>query len=135
MIKTIRIMSEDDAVHQIPLMDDVAVISIVDYAIANPVWSDNVKAVFNMRFDDTDNAFNDGSANDGSFTGLRDFIDGLSVDTLIIHCYAGISRSSAVAAAVGEYCGLRLKIWSNKRYKPNILVYELVKKELGLEEK
>ena len=50
------------------------------------------------------------------------------IDTLIIHCTAGASRSPAVAA--GILCGLRQDesiIWDNPEYHPNPLVYRLVR--------
>jgi len=50
------------------------------------------------------------------------------IDTLIIHCTAGASRSPAVAA--GILGGLRQdesQIWENPAYHPNPLVYRLVR--------
>ena len=50
------------------------------------------------------------------------------IDTLIIHCTAGASRSPAVAA--GILGGLRQdesQIWENPAYDPNPLVYRLVR--------
>ena len=53
---------------------------------------------------------------------------GREIDTLIIHCTEGVSRSPAVAA--GILGGLRqdeAQIWSNPKYHPNQLVYRLVR--------
>ena len=36
------------------------------------------------------------------------FVDNINCDELIIHCYAGISRSAAVAAAISEYLKINL---------------------------
>ena len=130
MIKEIKILSQKEAKRIVPEIENVAVISIVDKKNKTIHWGENVKYLFNMKFDDTDNFLNDSSATKKSFKGLKDFIDNLDVDVLVIHCYAGISRSSAVAAAIGEYLGLKMKIWTNPKYDPNVLVYELVKKEL-----
>ena len=50
------------------------------------------------------------------------------IDTLIIHCTEGVSRSPAVAA--GILGGLRQdesQIWENPGYRPNSLVYRLVR--------
>lgn len=71
------------------------------------------------------------------FIGLKDFIDRHknNVEEIIVHCAAGISRSSAVAAAICQYLNLDEEkiIWSNHNYIPNTLVYELSIRELGLE--
>ena len=50
------------------------------------------------------------------------------IDTLIIHCTQGVSRSPAVAA--GILGGLRQdesQIWEDPGYRPNPLVYRLVR--------
>lgn len=130
MINQILILSQREAVERIPHLGDVSVISIVDDGDENPKWSENVKAHFDLRFDDTENSLNEDSAKVGDFKGLKNFIDTLPTSILIIHCFAGISRSAGVAAAISEYIGLRMKIWTNKRYEPNVLVYELVKSAL-----
>ncbi len=59
---------------------------------------------------------------------ILDFVDAQrSVDTLLIHCYAGESRSRAVAAFVVKYLGR-----DNGEYfrtgHPNELVYETLEK-------
>lgn len=70
------------------------------------------------------------------FAGLKDFIDTYKdqVDEIIVHCAAGISRSSATAAAICQYLKIdEVKtIWANSDYIPNTLVYKLALKELGL---
>lgn len=50
------------------------------------------------------------------------------IDLLIIHCTEGVSRSPAVGA--GILSGLRQDegiIWNNPNYRPNPLVYRLVR--------
>jgi predicted protein tyrosine phosphatase len=59
---------------------------------------------------------------------ILDFVDGVKdkIDTLLVHCEAGVSRSSAVAAAVSKiYLGIDPKepYFRNPKYRPNILVY------------
>ena len=130
MIKSIKIFSQNEAKYRIPNMGDVSLISIVDKNEELLEWSDNVVDIFTMKFDDTDDSLKDASPNKRAFKGLKNFVDNLKTEVLIVHCYAGISRSSAVAAAIGEYLGIRLKIWTDRHYDPNILVYELTKEEL-----
>ncbi len=45
------------------------------------------------------------------------------IDTMVIHCYAGISRSPAVAAALSEACGERTRRFFVS-HQPNTHVYE-----------
>lgn len=51
------------------------------------------------------------------------------IDILMIHCYAGISRSSAVAKALSEiYQGDQYNQFFDTLYTPNQLVYIMLKK-------
>lgn len=47
------------------------------------------------------------------------------VDTLVVHCEQGMSRSPAVALAIAEYFELNTS-WIEKSYQPNQYVYGLV---------
>jgi predicted protein tyrosine phosphatase len=52
------------------------------------------------------------------------------VDTIAIHCNAGISRSSGVAAALSKiYNGDDTWVFKNRKYCPNLRVYSLLLKE------
>lgn len=64
--------------------------------------------------------------------GLKIFIDTYkdSVEQIVVHCQAGISRSSATALAICEYLNIENDILTNDNYMPNKLVYKLVKNEL-----
>lgn len=49
------------------------------------------------------------------------------VDEIIIHCYAGISRSAAIAAAISKYLtGDNTEYFNYRKYTPNPLVYRKV---------
>lgn len=51
----------------------------------------------------------------------------LGVEELWVHCDAGISRSSGVAAAILKYLtGDDKRIFNNPRYCPNLICYRLV---------
>lgn len=51
-------------------------------------------------------------------------------ETLIVHCTGGISRSSAVAAALHKiFNGSDEPIFGKKRYRPNMRVYRMVLEE------
>ena len=64
--------------------------------------------------------------------GLRDFVNRLACERLIVHCNEGISRSAAVAAAIYEYRGRTDTLWTYQDYAPNRLVYALACRELGI---
>lgn len=58
---------------------------------------------------------------------LREIKD--NVDLLVVHCDAGISRSSAVAIAAAEMYGLdeeQRRLENNRRFNPNEYVYSLI---------
>lgn len=96
------------------------------------------KAVLKLHFNDIDRPYEDKEPKEEQLIGLKAFIDTFKdnpeIKDIIVHCAAGISRSSAVAAAICQYLGLNELdiIWSNYIYKPNTLVYKLALKELGL---
>ena len=64
--------------------------------------------------------------------GLRAFVDGLSCERLIVHCYEGASRSAAVAAAICACRGKADTLRPGPRFTPNPLIYDLACRELGL---
>jgi predicted protein tyrosine phosphatase len=56
-----------------------------------------------------------------------------SIDTLLVHCHAGTSRSPAVAAVILRAYGAGdMHIWSSPEYRPNTLCYRLVLKAFGV---
>jgi protein-tyrosine phosphatase len=66
---------------------------------------------------------------------LRDFIisNQSSIDTLLVHCHAGTSRSPAVAAAILRAYGAGdMHIWSSSEYRLNTLCYRRVLKAFGV---
>lgn len=65
---------------------------------------------------------------------IKQFIDKNkdAVDKIIVHCHAGISRSSAVAMCVCRYLGLDdIWIWKSSYY-PNRWVLEVMNNTLEL---
>lgn len=47
-----------------------------------------------------------------------------TIDRIIVHCGAGISRSAGVAAAIAKYLyGNDSCIFNDRRYRPNMLCY------------
>lgn len=96
--------------------------------------TDNLKDIFRMQFFDLEVDFKSIEApKQKDFNGLKNFVDNINCDELIIHCYAGVSRSAAVAAAISEYLKINLNIFNSQDFDPNKLVYKLACKELNIE--
>ena len=49
-----------------------------------------------------------------------------NIETLLIHCEAGLSRSPAIAAAISERFGLGSADFYFEKYMPNVLVYKIL---------
>lgn len=68
---------------------------------------------------------------------IKTFVESLydlDIDTLIIHCHAGVSRSSAVAAAITKYYTNDDSMYFNSdRYAPNMTVYYKILKAFGMD--
>lgn len=66
--------------------------------------------------------------------GIKDFIDKYknNADHIVVHCAAGISRSSATAAAIADHLKIKHNIFFDKRYSPNMHVYKLMCEEFGI---
>lgn len=56
---------------------------------------------------------------------VNDVWDG--IDLLMIHCYAGVSRSPAVGNAISDEYQPRYSEWFNRLFNPNELVYQRIK--------
>lgn len=55
------------------------------------------------------------------------------IRNIIVHCYAGISRSGAVGCAIAKYLnGDDTYLWANESILPNKLVYKLMCKAFNL---
>lgn len=126
MIEMVQYYAEPFAIISITCPDD-PVIAFTD----NPF----LLSVFRMQFFDTDkDKLGIPAPKQEDFAGLKNYIDQLvqtNCRTLFVHCGGGISRSSAVAAAISDYLHLGYDIFSDRKYKPNMLVYRLTSNELN----
>lgn len=144
----IRVMSRNEAVAHSYKQDipKCVIISINCLGDSTPVFykhadstKERIMAVLKLNFNDIDRPYNNLEPKQENLVGLKAFIDKFKNDSeieeIIVHCAAGISRSSAVAAAICQYLDLdELNIiWNNPNFVPNSLVYKLALKELGLE--
>lgn len=130
----ILVMSEMAAVEYVKqTKQNISIISITSTLEDDVVFKHNgtLKSIFRMKFNDilsTIDGFDAPKQSD--FNGLKKFVDNLDCEVLIIHCFAGVSRSSAVAAAVMDYLKMEHNLFNSNEYEPNILVYKLAKNEL-----
>lgn len=103
--------------------------------------------IFSNQFSATSHwTFDDVGPNDPHYTPMNeqqakemvDFferIEGEDIDNrlLVVHCYAGICRSSAIAAAFCKYIDDEVThdmIFDDDTYLPNMHVYRLLEKEI-----
>lgn len=130
--------------------DRYAVISIVSPSSRNADISEGgqIKNVFRMKFydveEDTYQTRYLHSRNKSmrirypapthkDMRGLKEFVDSLDdIDTLIIHCGAGISRSAGIASAVEKYLGMEDTIWCSDKYFPNRCVERVALEIFGI---
>lgn len=113
-----------------PCAPSTAIISITDMdkernLFQHPDW---LKYTFRFQFDDVDmgqkNCITQAQANK-----IAEAVEMVKdkVERIIVHCEAGISRSSGVAAAIMKYLnGDDMPIFGNGEYTPNMTCYRMV---------
>lgn len=107
--------------------EEISIISITDPGMNHPELGHvtGVNEILKLRFYDEESGDNTITMYDA--IQIKHFVDDNinKVDTIYVNCDGGVSRSSAVAAALLKYMGLDdSKIWKNGKYSPNRLVYE-----------
>lgn len=138
----VRIMSRMKAIQhsQFKEIPSCVIVSITEGKGITPSFyrgeDSQVKDVFPLFFDDIDREIQGYHApQEEDFKGLREFIDKWKdeVDEIVVHCHAGISRSSGCAAAICQYIGVDdTFIWDSGRYIPNRRVYKFARMEFGI---
>lgn len=147
MVKRVRVLSMMDAIMH-SYKQDIPSCIIISITCANEsipnFYKPNsmhkgevkVKGIFDMHFEDIDHyieGYREPRACD--FVGLKDFIDKYKeeVEEIIVHCHAGVSRSSGCASAICRYLGIDdMFIWGSEDYVPNRLVNKFAREELGV---
>ena len=140
----IEIASRADALAFIrTTAEKTAVVSITSTDEPDAVFPDcpNLTAILRIRCNDITDAYDEDGIPYGrpvpkpeDFSGLRAFVSGLCCERLIVHCWEGVSRSAAVAAAICEFRGGRDELRTRQRFSPNPLVYALACSALGIPE-
>lgn len=134
----VNIMSQKDALRYSKTTEkSLAIISIVGEKEKPLVFSgEKVVDVFRMFFEDIERPCGlSKMPSREDFVGLKEFIDKNRslVEEIVVHCHAGVSRSSACASAIIRYLGEDDSfIWSSFDYIPNRLVLSYAIEELGL---
>ena len=97
----------------------------------------NIRSVLHLKFNDLTEGYDEYGMPYGrplpkqkDFDGLREFVDALDCDHLIVHCWEGVSRSAAVAQAIYEFRGRTDTVRAEQPGRPNPLVYTLARREL-----
>lgn len=116
--------------------DSTVIISINDSTDGFNSFSKNpnIKAVCSLFFDDIISKNENGILmSEEDAEKIKNFINKWwdRADRLIVHCYAGISRSSGCMSAILQSKGIDDSwVWSGK-YSPNIYVAKMIKRAFG----
>lgn len=139
-MKSIKILSKKQAISYSYKadMDDCVIVSITDieekYAKFNRTHK--IKDILRLQFNDVCEEENKSEyMSDLDAERIVDFVERWKskVNTIIIHCHAGISRSSAIACGISMYLnGTDIPIWKSGNYNPNIHCYKLMLKKYGI---
>ncbi len=107
----------------------IAIISItdIDKPLANIQANTNIRTCLRVQFDDVyEDECGAMTAEQANLIAaeVRNALDNLDVEQIWVHCEGGVSRSAAVAAAIGlaEY-GTDEEIFLNPAFYPNHHVY------------
>lgn len=132
----LAVLSEEQAIFlSRKIKKDFCIISITNTFDRNIKFSNNphLLKVLNLKFNDLES--NDTKNNIKAptledFKNLKNFVDSIDNCILIIHCFAGESRSAGLAAAINEYLNLGYDILDDKDFRINKRVYKLAKNVL-----
>lgn len=131
----IQVLSIKQAKEDLKKKDKTMVKLIMVSSYQNDIASIRKEDKLILNFDDTiiksEKSFNLNIARK-----INQFIENIDFEkyTLYVCCDSGISRSSAIVAAIFRKYGENEDIiWENYKYHPNLLVYEELCKEFGLE--
>lgn len=139
MIITIKSIDEAIAYSYSKLDRKIAIVSITCLDDDLPNFNDkneNILGILELHFNDIERQYGDYKIPvKEDFKELKGFIDKYKnkVDEIVVHCHAGISRSSATASAICKYLNIDDGfIWDSFMYHPNRLVLKLALEELGV---
>ena len=107
-------------------------ISVVDPEEPTPniQFENKFVDIFYLKFHDTDSRYSDNYQALSESTALeilvfvKKYVD--IIDTIVVHCMAGISRSAGIAAALSDILGMGSQHIFNGPYIPNRHVYRMI---------
>lgn len=144
----VTVMSRYDAIEYCKQQHNTPVVMIsvsdpyIQYFDGEPFCDkqNKVLAIQRMRFTDADKPGKDvynrtvgegDLINDADAFLIKRLLNKFPDTDIIVHCDAGISRSSGIAAAILKaYTGDDSQIFNNPRYRPNMRCYRVVLNEL-----
>lgn len=139
MIVTVKSIDEAISYSYSKLDKKVAIVSITCLDDSLPKFNmnnENILGILELHFNDIERQYKDYQIpKKEDFKELKQFIDNHKniVDEIVVHCHAGISRSSATASAICRYLNVDDSfIWDSYMYHPNRLVFRLALEELGV---
>jgi hypothetical protein len=107
-----------------------AIIGIVGHGCEHPLIPEGYVDLLQLNFYDTDFYISDyPSIQKEDARKILEFVEKNKdkVDMFVVHCNAGISRSSGTVAALSFiYNGDAAWVFSDRRYIPNMLVYKTI---------
>lgn len=126
----VKVLSRAEAVVQSAFINKPsAIISINDIGLSRPLFypNPNIFESLYLYFDDEDTGLTAITEADGNK--IADFVLKWKdkIETLFVHCGAGVSRSSGVAAAILKFMtDDDFQIFNNKIFHPNMRCYRTV---------
>ena len=140
MIVTIKDMDSAINYSYSKLNKKIVIISITCLNDALPqfnIENENILDILELHFNDIEVQYGDYQIpKKEDFKYLKSFVDKYKnlVEEIVVHCHAGISRSSATASAICRYLNIDDSfIWDSGLYYPNKLVFKLALENLLLE--
>jgi len=130
----VKVLNRDQAEKLVP-QEKCAIISITDFEedIVKFEYNNNIKGVLRLHFlDEDDMSYVRNKSKDthrlfstGDAIKILNFVDEMidKIEVLYIHCFAGWSRSPAIAAALCDIYELETNTRWFFQYSPNVFVY------------
>lgn len=140
MLITIKSIDEAIEYSYSNINKKIAIVSITCLDDTLPNFNkenDKILDILELHFNDIERPYKDYQIpKKEDFENLKSFIDNYKnqVDEIVVHCHAGISRSSATASAICRYLDIDDSfIWDSYLYSPNKLVFQLAIESLDVE--
>lgn len=139
MIISIKDIDSAIAYSHLKLNKKIVIVSITCLNDTLPMFNvknENILDILELHFNDIERQYGDYQIpKKEDFKELKLFIDKYKdkAEEIVVHCHAGISRSSATASAICRYLNIDDSfIWDSFMYHPNRLVFRLALESLNI---